>query len=170
MKALFFLGLSLTLLFGLSQYEVSEKIKHMTFQEYKEYIKSDEYKQSMQQTVEKPEKKATKTTHPEPTRNNNCEKVIVLHSAKRLAQEYGKTEKWIYAAGIMINLWEKPSSQGKGHKVGQMYPGSHANILEETTDDYKVISPLDKSVGWINKIQVSRTQFQDSKTRKECTP
>ena len=71
---------------------------------------------------------------------------------------------------VKINLWERASSKGKGKKVGQMLPGSRALILETSTGDYKVKSPLDKSVGWINKIQVKKILYQDTETRKACNP
>jgi len=99
-----------------------------------------------------------------------CQKVIELHSAAKLGEAYGKSEKWVYASGKKINLWEKPSHLGKGRKVGEMYPGSRAKIIKEVGNDYKVISPLDKSVGWINKMQVNKTSYQDSQTHKSCRP
>ena len=35
--------------------------------------------------------------------------------------------------------------------------GSMAILLEKSQDDYKVVSPLDKSCGWINEVQLSKT-------------
>lgn len=67
-----------------------------------------------------------------------------------------------------INLWEKPSFQGKGKPVGKMIPGPRAVILEKGPEDYKVKSPLDDKVGWINKVQVKRVLKQDTETRKPC--
>ncbi|NQU28025.1 MAG: hypothetical protein HQ528_07040 [Candidatus Marinimicrobia bacterium] len=99
----------------------------------------------------------------------DCKEHIALHSAAYLANEYGKSEMWVLS-NVKINLWEKPSHLGKGKKVGQMYPGSRALILKTEKEDYQVKSPLDKSVGWVNKIQVSKTLFQDTKTREACAP
>lgn len=169
MKALLFLTLGTALLFALSPYEVSEKIKRMTFEEYKAYIKTDEYQHSMHREVEHPDQPSNKVAHSKSGRSGNCEKFVVLHSAERLAREVGETSQWINSADIMIHLWTKPSSLGKGNIIGDVRPGSHARILEETTDDYKVLSPLDQSVGWVTKQKVSRTQFEDSETREECT-
>ena len=101
--------------------------------------------------------------------SGECKKHIELFSASELAKEYGKNEMWVLN-NVKINLWERASSKGKGKKVGQMLPGSRALILETSTGDYKVKSPLDKSVGWINKIQVKKTLFQDTETRKACNP
>ena len=97
-----------------------------------------------------------------------CVKVAVLYPAEYIAQQYGKSVSWVYASGKKINVWEKASDNGKGRKVGRMLVGSRAKILKETQNDYKIVSPLDKSIGWINKIQVTRTQHQDSKTHKKC--
>lgn len=99
---------------------------------------------------------------------SECIKVVVLHPAEYVANQYGKSVKWVYASGKKINVWEKQTSQGKGRKVGKMHIGSRAKIITESNDDYKIVSPLDKSVGWISKIQVSRTQYQDSDTNERC--
>ncbi len=101
-------------------------------------------------------------------KKSTCQKVIVLHPAEYIADQYGKSVKWIYASGKKINIWQKPTSRGKGKKVGEMRIGSHARIILERSDDYKIVSPLDKSIGWVNKIQVSRTQYQDSLTHEIC--
>ncbi len=100
--------------------------------------------------------------------SGECKKHIELQSAAYLSKEYGKNEMWVLN-NVKINLWEKPSHKGKGRKVGQMLPGSRAVIIESSTDDYKVKSPLDKSVGWINKVQVKKTLYQDTETRKPCS-
>ncbi len=101
---------------------------------------------------------------------SECQKVIELYSASELGKAYGKSEKWVYATEKKIYLWEKPSHLGKGGKVGKMHPGSRAKILKEIKNDYKVVSPLDKSIGWISKLQVSKTRYQDSQTRETCKP
>ena len=49
-----------------------------------------------------------------------------------------------------------------------MYPGSRALLLNKGKDDYKVKSPLDKSIGWVNKMQVKKTLWQDTETREAC--
>mgnify|MGYP001349805353 CR=1 FL=1 len=101
--------------------------------------------------------------------SGECKEYIELHSAAYLSKEYGKNEMWVLN-NVKINLWEKPSHNGKGKKVGQMLPGSRAVILESSADDFRVMSPLDKSVGWINKVQVRKTLYQDTETRKPCSP
>lgn len=99
-----------------------------------------------------------------------CQKVITLHSAQYVAAQYGKSVKWVYASGKKINVWQKPTSQGKGRKVGQMHIGSRAKIISESGGDYKIVSPLDRSVGWVGGVQVSGTEYRDSETREICRP
>ena len=98
-----------------------------------------------------------------------CQEHIELFSAKELASELGATETWVLR-NFRVNLWARKTNEGKGRKVGEMLPGSRAVILEEASDNYKVQSPLDGSVGWVNKIQVKRTLYQDVETRERCTP
>jgi hypothetical protein len=35
-------------------------------------------------------------------------------------------------------------------------------------EDYKVISPLDNSIGWVNAVQIKGTSFQHPITREKC--
>ena len=72
------------------------------------------------------------------------------------------TENW------MFNLWEKPSHLGKGLPVGRMKCGATAIIIDKENDDYKILSPYDESIGWINKKQISFTFYQNPKTQKPC--
>jgi len=184
--------MSSSVLFALTPYEVSKKIDKMTFEEYKAYKESDEYKNAMGDgtpgKTQKTEAPKQADTPPPVTRSPNlgnieavtagtapqhaakCEKFIVLHSAGKLAEEYGVSEAWIEQTGKMIAVWEKPTPEGKGRKVGEMHPGSHAKMLEEGPEDYKIVSPYDKSVGWVNKNQVAATTYQDTVSREVCTP
>src|SRR5688572_832949 len=98
--------------------------------------------------------------------SGECGKHIELHGGKHWAKELGRPEMWVLA-NHRVAMWESPSPQ-KGRRVGQMRVGSRAVILEERANDYKVRSPLDQSIGWVSKIQVARTLFQDTKTFKSC--
>ncbi len=105
----------------------------------------------------------------DPELPTGCQEHVELISAKEWADEMGKTELWILQ-NHKINLWKKPTPEGRGRKVGGMIPGSRAAILSKGTSDYQVLSPLDQSVGWISKIQVKRTLYQDVETREACQP
>ena len=100
---------------------------------------------------------------------NECKEHIALVSAAELAAEIGQTEAWV-VANHKINLWQKMGSHSRGRVVGKLLPGSHALLLGRNSQGYKVRSPLDKSVGWVSHIQVDRTLWQDTSTRKACTP
>lgn len=97
-----------------------------------------------------------------------CQPHIELESAAFWAKELGRSETWVLQ-NHRINLWANSGSD-KGQKVGEMIPGSRAVVLEKAGDNYKVRSPLDGSVGWINDLQIARTLNQDVETRKPCTP
>ena len=105
-----------------------------------------------------------------PGQDDGCRLHIELLSPKELAVEYGTTEAWILR-NHQIYLWERQTTpRGKGRVVGQLLPGSRALIIEDGPEDYKVRSPLDKSIGWVNKIQVKRTLYLDTETFEVCTP
>ena len=89
-----------------------------------------------------------------------CKEHVELHSVAYLANEYGKSETWVLS-NVKIGIWERPSDQGKGKKIGQLLPGSRAVILATSNKDYKVQSPLDKSIGWLSKIQVTKRLFPE---------
>lgn len=96
-----------------------------------------------------------------------CKEHIELLSTAELAKEYGRSEMWV-VQNVKIKLWSKQTRQGKGKVVGKLHPGSRALLLKEGKDDYQVKSPLDKSIGWVNKIQVKKTLWQDTETREAC--
>ena len=97
----------------------------------------------------------------------DCKNFIELHSAKYLANEYGRSESWVLN-NVRIKLWEKQTPHEKGRKVGELLPGSRALIIEIGSEDYKVKSPYDKSIGWVNKIQVRRVIKLDTETYEPC--
>ena len=93
---------------------------------------------------------------------------FLLSRDKKLA--FNKTEipkGWV-TENWMFNLWEKPSHLGKGLPVGRMKCGATAIIIDKENDDYKILSPYDESIGWINKKQISFTFYQNPKTQKPC--
>ncbi|MCP4252630.1 MAG: hypothetical protein GY775_04315 [Candidatus Scalindua sp.] len=96
-----------------------------------------------------------------------CKEHITLLSAAELAKEYDQSEMWVLQ-NVKIKLWSKQTSQGKGKVVGKMYPGSRALLLKKGKDDYQVKSPLDKSIGWMNMMQVGKTLWQGTETREAC--
>ncbi len=96
-----------------------------------------------------------------------CREFIETLSAKQWSQELGKSDRWVISS-FKVHLWENPSDSDRGKIVGKLLPGSRALIVEKRGDYYKVKSPLDKSIGWINKIQIERIVMQDDKTYEPC--
>ncbi len=113
----------------------------------------------------------TNNTYAKPTTNKQkkCEKVGILHSAKWWSNELGRPESSVLSS-FKINVWSKPDEQGKGVKVGEMLPGSHANIIGETKESYRIKSPFDGSTGWVNKMQFDGIDYQNIITRRPCVP
>ena len=82
-------------------------------------------------------------------------------------EKIAKTKNWV-SENWMFNLWDKPAHLGEGLPVGRMKCGATAIIIEKENDDYKILSPYDESIGWINKKQISFTFYQNPKTQKPC--
>ena len=98
---------------------------------------------------------------------NDCVEYIECLSAKEVAEEYGRTEDWV-SANYKINIWEKTTENGKGGMVGEIKFGSRALIIDREGEDYKVLSPINKLIGWVNGIHISKTLYQDPKTLEKC--
>lgn len=105
--------------------------------------------------------------------DKSCQKHIALLPAKEVAKEFGKSEMWVLR-NYKVALWKKNNANGKYPKVGVLLPSSHARIIETygngNKKEYKVMSPYDKSVGWVSSAQVKKELWQDIKTRKSCSP
>ena len=82
-------------------------------------------------------------------------------------EKTAKVKNWV-SENWMFNLWDKPTHLGKGLPVGRMKCGATAIIIDKEGDDYKILSPYDESIGWINKKQISFTFYQNPKTQKPC--
>ena len=100
-------------------------------------------------------------------KSQDCVEYIALVSAKDLGKEFGWTESYVLS-NHRINVWGKTTANGKFPRVGEMYPGSNAMILDRSGDDFKIVSPLDNSIGWVNEIQVDRTLYRNPNTREIC--
>ena len=96
-----------------------------------------------------------------------CKEFIETRSAKQLSKELGKPVRWV-VGNYKINLFDRETGKKKGKVVGKLIPGCRAQILKTGADDYQVKSPLDGSVGWINRKEVRHILLLDSKTFKPC--
>ena len=100
-------------------------------------------------------------------KKKDCIEYIELLSVKDIAKEYEKTEEWI-SENHIVYLWKETSEDGKGQMAGYMRVATRATILDEIDEDYKVQSPIGDLIGWVNKIQVSKTIFLNPSTLVEC--
>jgi hypothetical protein len=95
-----------------------------------------------------------------------CQPHVELHDAKHWARELGQTEMTVQASH-RINI--RSSADTNSAKVGELPVGARAVILEEAGNAYRVWT-YQGQTGWLSKIQVARTLFQDVASRKPCTP
>ena len=93
---------------------------------------------------------------------------FLLSIDKNVAFDKTEISKGWVTGNWMFNLWEKPYHLGKGSAVGRMRCGTTAVIIDKEGDDYKICSPYDESIGWINKKQVSFIFYQNPKTQRPC--
>ena len=100
-------------------------------------------------------------------KEQDCVEFLLSLDKKIAIEKTGKTSSWV-SENWMFNLWDKPTHLGKGLPVGRMKCGATAIIIEKEGDDYKICSPYDESIGWINKNQVSFTFYQNPKTEVPC--
>lgn len=96
-----------------------------------------------------------------------CKQFVELWSAQEVAQEMGTSEQWV-VANHKITVWAKTTEQGRFPKIGALLPGSRALLLKTSGNDFKIKSPLDGSVGWVNHMQVKGMMMLDDKTFEPC--
>jgi hypothetical protein len=97
---------------------------------------------------------------------SGCQPHVEVHGSAFWASELGRSEMWVQQ-NHRLNLWERPGAT-RGAKTGELLVGSRALILEETSDGYRVRSPLDGATGWVSAVQVARKLSQDVTTREPC--
>lgn len=112
--------------------------------------------------------KTTARPDPAPTPFSTCREHVEIHSVRRWAAEFGRSEEWV-RENHLVNLWQNPSPR-KGTVVGKIRPGARAPIFERGPDDFRIMSPLGNAVGWVGSAQVERTRFLDVKTGEPCEP
>ena len=99
--------------------------------------------------------------------NQHCAEFILALDKTNEIKDYDKSRSWA-SENLMFNIWEKPSHLGKGLPVGRMKCGSTAMIINRDGSDYKILSPYDGSIGWINEEKVLFTILQNPKTEQPC--
>lgn len=97
----------------------------------------------------------------------DCVEYVALWSAGEVAAKIGKDRKWVFL-NYTVDIWDNPPSIEKGNVVSKLRASSYARILEKGVKDYKVESPIDKSVGWLSKKHVKTISWKNPETNKLC--
>ena len=84
--------------------------------------------------------------------NSSNQNISVLYPNEQLATMYNKN-KCMNSLRQKIDLWDQPSSFEGAKKIGEITPGTITNVLERYENFYKIISPINGTVGWISQKQ-----------------
>jgi len=74
------------------------------------------------------------------TQTSSCREVVVLYTADREPDK-------------VVNLRFEPESYGRGEVASAVNFGARATVLESFGDEYRIMSRVDGSSGWIKKWQ-----------------
>ncbi len=100
-----------------------------------------------------------------------CKEFAYLHDYDKWSLELGKSKRDMIDSGFKVKVWEQRTSDGKGGVRGELPPGSRVLISTEGLDDYMVEDDRIKmSFGWINKLQIKKTRYENPITGMPCTP
>ncbi len=97
----------------------------------------------------------------------DCVEFVALWPAGDIAKKIGKDKKWVFL-NYRVDIWDTPPSEQKGSVVSKLRASSYARIIEKRDEDYKVESPIDKTVGWLSKEHVKTISWKNPKTKKLC--
>jgi len=84
--------------------------------------------------------------------NTSTPYVSVLYPYEDLATLYNKN-KCMNSLRHKIDLWDQPSNFEGARKIGEITPGTITNVLERYENFYKIVNPVDGTVGWIKQRQ-----------------
>ena len=99
--------------------------------------------------------------------DTNCVKHIALWSSQEIADQIGRTKKWVFL-NYTVDIWQNETYSENNSKISKLRASSYAEIVDVTEDDYKVIAPIDKKVGWINKSHVKSITYKNRLTKALC--
>ncbi len=85
--------------------------------------------------------------------SSSGQNVSVLYPDEYLSSVYSKSKCRDTLHTRKITLWDQPSSFSGARKIGEIVPGTITNIIEKYENYYKVSSPLNGTVGWIDQKQ-----------------
>ena len=100
--------------------------------------------------------------------DTNCVKFVALWDSETIANELGKSKKWVFL-NYTVDVWSVNSfSENKKTKVTQLRASSYAELLGFNGEDYFIKAPMNNKTGWINKIHVKGFALKNKLTKKLC--
>jgi len=100
--------------------------------------------------------------------DTNCVKFVALWDSETIANELGKSKKWVFL-NYTVDVWNVNSfSENKKTKVTQLRASSYAELLGFNGEDYFIKAPMTNKTGWINKSHVKGFALKNKLTKKLC--
>ena len=99
--------------------------------------------------------------------NPDCVEFVALWSAADIAQELGKTKKWVFL-NYTVDLWEIPNSEESGVTIGKLRASSYAQLFSRMGEYYLVESPMNGVQGWLNTSHVKSIVKKNPITKAVC--
>ena len=100
-------------------------------------------------------------------KNLDCVEFVALWSAGEIAEQIGKTKKWVFL-NYTVDLLDEPPSDYPAKVVGKLRASSYARLIQTNRDNYLVESPIDGAQGWIHNSHVKTISKKNPKTRALC--
>ena len=99
--------------------------------------------------------------------NPDCVEFVALWSAGEIAQQIGKTKKWVFL-NYTVSIWDSPNDEVDGNKVGALRASSYAQLITRMGEYYMVESPIDGTQGWLNNSHIKSIVKKNPKTKALC--
>ena len=99
--------------------------------------------------------------------NPDCVEFVALWSAADIAQELGKTKKWVFL-NYTVDLWETPNDEESGVTIGKLRASSYAQLISRMGEYYLVESPMNGVQGWLNTSHVKSIVKKNPITKAVC--
>lgn len=99
--------------------------------------------------------------------NPECVEFVALWSAADIAQELGKTKKWVFL-NYTVDLWETPNDEESGVTIGKLRASSYAQLISRMGEYYLVESPMNGVQGWLNTSHVKSIVKKNPITKAVC--
>ena len=99
--------------------------------------------------------------------DTNCVKFVALWSSSEIAEQLGKSKKWVFL-NYTVDVLKNESHTVNNKNISKLRASSYAEIIDFTDNDFKVKSPIDNKIGWINKSHVKSVVDKNRKTKELC--